>query len=679
AYKMSGTGRANRPTTRAGRSAGGGSRGRAAGGSAAGLTPRKNMVLPSAPGLPDLNPASSRNYGVAVAREAENFLGGPGTEAVFGALAPAAESSRRQPDEGAGTPRVLRSGRVVTPGPASRATSRASSSLPSRRPSVPLPPPPFGPALAETLAAARAPSTAAGLSKGRQPRATSPPSVARTGANTSKSFAEESSIFRPTGLDDEGSSVGLFDRAEEEEGEEEEREEAEEEEGPTGESQSQRFVRLAMRSIVMLILALVTLGCTAVVLAVGRKGVGYLHENAPSLPPLPSVPSLSSLPSLPGFPGLPSFPSFSPFARTAQGPVEEQWLKWLDANRDLVEAHICGAAHRRPGDARTAVATITDSIDPAYFEFLDGAEDQMTSMRQEVERLARAFEQKAKDDKRQFDGLARGTTGKAGEEEVKELIRKEVRQTAQNILEKKCPDLVPPAVWEALKETTLLNNLRNAYSRVNFLSPGLGAIIKPYGTSETYARHTTWTQRLANVFLPLHIPTPNPPIEALRKWDDVGDCWCGVGSKVQLQARLPRKVFVDEFVVEHMPRQAVLDIHSAPRTVELWVQILDVAVREEIRQVSSDFFLLAEHPKQPPALDATWVRVSVHQYQVMWPNHVQYFPVQVNLKAKGIAVDMVTIRATDNWGSGLAEDAGAGSGADYTCFYRLRIHGETID
>ena len=216
--------------------------------------------------------------------------------------------------------------------------------------------------------------------------------------------------------------------------------------------------------------------------------------------------------------------------------------------------------------------------------------------------------------------------------------------------------------------------------KVNYFSTGLGAVIDPWLTSPTkpgklvhsfeagfVARFFGW-----NTFV---LREPYAPVEALGPWQDIGDCWCAppAKGKAQLGVILPRHIVPTELVIEHIPRDATLDIGSAPKDVELWVQIHDAQDRDAVENAAFGTFqpdgespleARLNHDYFVKALDHTWVRIGKWRYDIFTGENVQTFPVAIHLEDFGVRVNKVAVRVKTNWGD-----------RDYVCLYRLRLHG----
>ncbi|MCJ1485162.1 hypothetical protein MMC06_005335 [Schaereria dolodes] len=213
-------------------------------------------------------------------------------------------------------------------------------------------------------------------------------------------------------------------------------------------------------------------------------------------------------------------------------------------------------------------------------------------------------------------------------------------------------------------------------NRVNYFSTGLGAVVDPHLTSPTKMVKRSVKSRLIASWNSITLRQSRPPVEALGPWDDIGDCWCappsGGPGKSQLSVILPREMVPSHLVVEHIHRDATLDIGAAPQEIEFYVQILDDDTREAVAKSALSRLFSNEwkqsRDKQPDPgerqLDKTWVRIGEWIYDIKGENNVQTFEIPVAINDFDAAIRKVVVRVTSNWGN-----------QDYVCLYRLKLYG----
>ncbi|KAF1955720.1 hypothetical protein CC80DRAFT_78060 [Byssothecium circinans] len=232
------------------------------------------------------------------------------------------------------------------------------------------------------------------------------------------------------------------------------------------------------------------------------------------------------------------------------------------------------------------------------------------------------------------------------EKELKKAVNKEVKQAQ-----------IDQIRLQSLAITNLLANAELTLRKPNYFSPGLGAFVNTRISSPTAAENPAWLTHLwRSAVTP---PDRRPPVLALEEWREVGDCWCAAPStskkgKTQLAINLGSRIFPNQLTIEHIPMTMTpgKNIASAPKNVELWVKTDTLAVPGQTS--SGD----CEHTDDMPE---GWICLGSVKYDIFGANHVQTFDLQMQTPT---AIDEAVIRVTENWG------------ADRTCIYRVRLHGE---
>lgn len=252
--------------------------------------------------------------------------------------------------------------------------------------------------------------------------------------------------------------------------------------------------------------------------------------------------------------------------------------------------------------------------------------------------------------------------------------------------------------------------------RINFLSPGMGAVVNPRKTSPTVARELTWDQKLY-LSIPIigskyGVRTPPPPMTALEPWSEVGDCWCGTlrDGVSQLTVQLQYPIVPEEFVVENIPFGATPDPYTAPKDIEVWAHYgvfpssdqkveetsgssftwsdlnpwkaeiqegkeLDhvekrVSVTEETLPLVVMSTLRIANKGLPedeysgdPNLGRNFYRIGKMRYDLHGEDYIQHFSFESTIEIPNLRVDQLAFRMKSNWGS------------NQTCIYRFKLHG----
>ncbi len=262
------------------------------------------------------------------------------------------------------------------------------------------------------------------------------------------------------------------------------------------------------------------------------------------------------------------------------------------------------------------------------------------------------------------------------------LIKKQVKTEIENVAKvfSQVPGITKQEVVDVYNELTIkafakTQDSKNiAYyqlQRPNHFSFGLGAVVNPSVTSPTYSFakvRAWWPKRLILWGVGYGIPTPNPPAEALRKWDEAGDCWCspakGAGAGVQLGVLMANDLFPKEVVIEHIPKTATLDSTSAPREMQLLAQINGFNAQGTVGELSEKIF----PDFYEPYLGKEWILIGTWRYDMDAESHVQHFYPQIDLQNLGVSTRQLIVRAKNNQGN-----------SDHTCLYRVRVHGEVAE
>lgn len=210
-------------------------------------------------------------------------------------------------------------------------------------------------------------------------------------------------------------------------------------------------------------------------------------------------------------------------------------------------------------------------------------------------------------------------------------------------------------------------------TRINHWSHGTGAVVDPYATSPNYQFPSMKEWLPAKTFRYLignPVPIPNPPEAALRKWDEHGDCWCtpaggrdGHGASIAVISG--SSIYPEQIVVEHIAPTASLEPGAAPKEMELWAYVEDYETYDEFKKISTAMFGTNYRVKTQETMG--YVRIATWTYNLESSDNIQAFPVQLDMKDLSTHTDKLIVRALNNWGDGKV---------DYTCLYRVRVHGE---
>ena len=166
-----------------------------------------------------------------------------------------------------------------------------------------------------------------------------------------------------------------------------------------------------------------------------------------------------------------------------------------------------------------------------------------------------------------------------------------------------------------------------------------------------------------------------PPVYALHHDTSAGMCWPFAGSTGTLGVALARPAYIEAVSADHLARELAWDVRSAPRGMEVWGL---VEGRDNIEKVVAWEAGCTNTPdapqcasfgvEYPPELprSAKYVRIAEFEYDARGGRPVQSFDVDRGIQELGVDFGVVVVVVRGNWG------------AEYTCLYRVRVHGRML-
>lgn len=243
-------------------------------------------------------------------------------------------------------------------------------------------------------------------------------------------------------------------------------------------------------------------------------------------------------------------------------------------------------------------------------------------------------------------------------------MREEAQRTTTETIERTPVFRLSRMQASALAYANLIKNTQEAMENINFFSPGLGARVNPHASSATYRKPGR------GLFNYLYTD-PHPPIKALQRWDEIGDCWCAAPStekgKAQIEILMGQNVYPMDLIIDHIPRRGTLQINAAPRELELWIETESAARATQLTKHLEEDVLSWGRGGCGEAPTPKHLCIGKGTYNIHHDNWVQSFGMFAPMEANGIAANKAIVRVVSNWG------------ADYTCLYRLRLTGERVD
>jgi len=169
-----------------------------------------------------------------------------------------------------------------------------------------------------------------------------------------------------------------------------------------------------------------------------------------------------------------------------------------------------------------------------------------------------------------------------------------------------------------------------------------------------------------------------PPVTALHPDLNLGRCWSFAGSQGQLAVVLARSVHISEITIDHA--RPAFDERSAPKRIAAWgfVEGADNlekynAYRQAQEEHRAQEVLDGRIPEPEPVLKGAprgvpYLHLTTVAYDVHASSHIQTFQIPQEIQDLGIDMGVVLFEIQENWGD-----------EQYTCVYRVRVHGTEKD
>ncbi|EIW69445.1 hypothetical protein TREMEDRAFT_71629 [Tremella mesenterica DSM 1558] len=210
------------------------------------------------------------------------------------------------------------------------------------------------------------------------------------------------------------------------------------------------------------------------------------------------------------------------------------------------------------------------------------------------------------------------------------------------------------SILQQLIDAALLKYSKDVIAKPDYALFTAGGRIVPSITSDTLVLHSPST--FGRILFGRKDVEGRSPATAIHPDNAVGECWPFKGSQGQLGVLLTRRVIITDITVEHAASELALDISTAPKLVQVW------AVVEGEQNKAK---LMAYHESrgtESPSVDN--LLLTEFTYDPNSPSPIQTVPVSPDIVELGIDTGIVIFKIESNWG------------ADFTCLYRVRVHGE---
>ncbi|CAD6244097.1 GSCOCG00013244001-RA-CDS [Cotesia congregata] len=187
-----------------------------------------------------------------------------------------------------------------------------------------------------------------------------------------------------------------------------------------------------------------------------------------------------------------------------------------------------------------------------------------------------------------------------------------------------------------------LKNLNKYHKNLGDLMPDFaseaagGTIISIPDTESFYQPHAA---EFSIFGIPIWKPNYFTPRKVIQPWTQPGECWAFRGSHGNVEIELARTALVSSVTLEHIPITASLTgtINSAPKEFRVLGKFRD-----------------------------KYLILGSFQYNYNGPSS-QIFQITKSDRTK-IPLNLIMLQILSNWGN-----------PEYTCIYRLRVHGKLYD
>ncbi|KAG8741525.1 hypothetical protein FRC12_015636 [Ceratobasidium sp. 428] len=231
------------------------------------------------------------------------------------------------------------------------------------------------------------------------------------------------------------------------------------------------------------------------------------------------------------------------------------------------------------------------------------------------------------------------------------------------------PLTIGSEAFEQIVQRAVLATTKDTVARSDFALYTGGARVIPEYTSPTFSVSAQgWRGMLG-----IGTVYGRYPAVALVPDINVGNCWPFAGSQGQLAVLLSRSVRVDSVTIDHASKEVAYDLKAAPKKFVVWGMVEGAdnlaklaQYRKQIEAQSIGAGAESEVQSEEPPMEDS-IKLAEFEYDINASSHIQTFAVPDDVRAAGIDVGVVIFKVRSSWGD-----------PNFTCIYRVRVHGEAV-
>ncbi|GAP84770.1 putative spindle pole body-associated protein sad1 [Rosellinia necatrix] len=322
--------------------------------------------------------------------------------------------------------------------------------------------------------------------------------------------------------------------------------------------------------------------------------------------------------------------------------ISHSWSSWLGQNNHALKK------------ALTGIALTKDDFIRLY-------QQEATSYQREIRQEFTELQERIKSITQQMFKLRDEALSTSS------VTKEEMTRVINSLISKSINNMKLDAVAQGLIKGNANDVLAN---QVNLFGIGAGVSVNPSFSSKPWVPPKNHIN--SKNFLDKDGYNPQPRMAVFSPWSQEGECFCaaanlkGYGKNTNsIAAITSRNIVPQHFVVEHILPGATLDPGAMPKEIEVWIEIEEVTLRNEVQAFSEIQF--PNTPKEETLHDG-FVKIGHFTYENKNSGDgVQVFKISDELTRMRAVTNHILVRAINNYG------------ADHTCFYRLRLYGEIIE